>query len=584
MNGYWCLALAGGLGTTSAALGQVTLVSKADTVGLTSWHAPGTCIQLGRAQMSTGLAVGDFNLDGYPDLLCMTTGDGPDRLFINDGDGTFTDEAAEWGIDEDHCGTSATVADFDGDGYPDIFVISHGIGGEFPSAGKCRLYRNNAGTSFTDVAATAGLAYTSPTVAEGWGSAWGDYDLDGDLDLMVSTHTTQFGDPVQSDGNRVFRNNGDGTFNDVTGFALGEACEGVRGFQPSFFDIDGDCYPEILFAADFETSRYLINNRDGTFSEYTQESGTGLDANGMGQAIADLDNDGYWDWYVTSVHLEGPWGGVNTAVPGTGNMLYMGQGNHTYDETSLTAGVNDGGWGWGTVAVDLDHDGWQELLEVNGWPQGLFWIGERGKLFYNNTDGTFTEMAVAGGFDAVYQGRGLVYFDAELDGDLDIAVSNYLGPIEYFENQTNSGNWLRITLDTSDNSLLPSDGYGTRITATAGGMSQMRYVNGSPSYLSTSELAAHFGFGSATQVDELRFEWSRGQVTVLTDVATNQHLSVEGPRLGDIDLDGIIGIGDFLALIGYWGPVDDKSKMPADIDADGVIGITDFLFILGNWD
>jgi len=361
---------------------------------------------------------------------------------------------------------------------------------------------------------------------------------------------------------------------------IGATIDGVRGFQPAFVDMDGDLYPELLLTGDISTSRYYINNGDGTFTDATGSSGTGLDANGMGQAIADFDLDGNFDWYVTSIHLEREW---TPLVPGTGNMLYMGRPGHQFVENSIAARVNDGGWGWATLAVDLDHDGLEEILEVNGWPQGTNWIGERGKLFYNNGNGAFTEMALAAGFDTTNDGRSMVYLDVELDGDLDIIVGNNVGPLEYYRNDTGTGSWLRLTLDTGANALLAPDGFGTKVVATAGGQVYRRFMSSSPSYLATSEPVVHFGLGNAKTVTELRIEWSRGQVTIMTGVPVDQHLLVAGPRLGDLDGDGIIGITDFLGLLGSWGPVGTKTGMIADLDADGLVGITDLLILLASW-
>ncbi|MCZ6603017.1 MAG: VCBS repeat-containing protein, partial [Planctomycetota bacterium] len=223
----------------------------------------------------------------------------------------------------------------------------------------------------------------------GAGVALLDYDLDGDLDLCVVSYWGEH------QGNRLFRNNGDETFTDVTDVALGMGVFEVWGFQPAFVDMNGDRYPELLISADYETSRYLVNNADGTFTDMTVASGTGLDDNGMGQAVGDFDNDGLLDWYVSSIHQLIPPPGHNS-----GNMLYVAQGSHCYVESSVATGTNDGGWGWGTVTVDLDNDTWLDIVEVKGRPaKGGEWINEPGKLFHNDGDGTFTEMAAATGFD-----------------------------------------------------------------------------------------------------------------------------------------------------------------------------------------
>ena len=573
-----CVTVAG-LGAVPAT-GQVTLTEDAAGAGLVATHAPVEDNFPGLFEIMTGgMAVGDFDRDGHQDLFWVSGGGGPDKLFINNGDGTFADQAAQWGLTDWHCGNGVSVGDYNGDGFLDIYVTSFGLVSEVGgAAGRHRLYRNSGKGTFTEVAAQAGVQYTSADVADGFGSAFGDYDLDGDLDLFV----TCWSDPY---GNRLYRNNGDGTFTDATVYAGINSSDMefvLSGFQPAFVDMNGDLYPELLIAGDFTTSRYFVNNGDGTFTDFTMRAGTGLDANGMGQTVADFDNDGFLDWYVTSIHLEEPW---NSNVPGTGNMLYLGRGDHTFDEVSLQTGLNDGGWGWGTVAADLDHDGWQEIVEVNGWPE-IPWGHDRNKLFYN-LGGYFMDIAVTAGFDSTHCGRSLVCLDADDDGDLDLAVGNEGGPLQFYRNETTAapgaGNWLRIALDTSTNPLLAPDGFGTLVVAVAGEQSWIRYLNGSPSYLATSELTVHFGLGGIAQLDELRIEWARGQVTVLTAVCANQHMIITAPVPGDLDADGTVGQPDFYELLARWGPVDTSDGLAADLNADGLVGIVDLLILLRNW-
>ena len=567
-------ALAGAL-SAGPASAQVTLTEWTSEAGLTAIHQPDEeGIPDFQGWMTGGAAVGDFNNDGCQDVFWVAGGLIPDKLFINncDGTGTFTDQAAAWGLDVLHCGNGAAVGDYNNDGLPDIYVTSFGLPGrEGSSPGSHRLYRNDGG-SFTEVAALAGVNYSCPEGtgnAAGYGSAFGDYDLDGFLDLFVTSWWEA------CDGNRLYHNDGDGTFTDVTEAALGTAIDGVWGFQPAFVDMNGDRYPELLLTADFSTSRYFVNNADGTFTDMTAASGTGLDEHGMGQTVADLDHNLLFDWYVTSIKGDS---GL------TGNKLYMNQGSHAYVETAAAAGVDDGAWGWATIAIDLDHDTWTDLLEVNGRPSEP-WSPAPARLFYNDGGGaSFSEIALASGFVHTDEGRGLVYLDAENDGDLDVIITTYLGPLTYFRNDTNGGSWLRIAFDTSANPLLAPDGFGTRVVATVGEQSYCRFMSSSPSYLSTSELTVHFGLGSAATVDELRVEWARGYVTIMNDVEVNQHLTIAAPGLGDLDADGDVDINDFLALIAAWGAcADPPEPCLADLDNDGSVGLDDFQLILANW-
>ena len=158
------------------------------------------------------------------------------------------------------------------------------------------------------------------------------------------------------------------------------------------------------------------------------------------------------------------------------------------------------------------------------------------------------------------------------------------GALTYYRNDTAGGNWLRVTFDTTGNPLLAPDGFGTRVLATVGTQTYVRYVSSSPSYLSTSEPQIHFGLGAAVTVDELRVEWPRGYVSTLTGVAANTQLTVIAPALGDLDADGVVGIADFLALLAGWGPCPvPPAGCLGDLDTDGVVGIADFLTLLGNW-
>ena len=467
----------------------------------------------------SGGSVADFDNDGWQDVFYASGGTAPDALYINNADGTFTDRAAEAGVARLHRGYGTAVGDYDNNGWIDLFV---------GSLGHNLLYRNNGDGTFTEVAAAARvnvLASIDPSderAVLGLGPVFGDYDLDGDLDLFI----TIFGRSAAA--GLLFGNQGDGTFLNLTAASRTYDAASL-GFSARFADMDGDRYPELLVAADYGTSRYFRNNRDGTFSDLTQQSGTGLDANGMGSAVADFDNDGLLDWYVTSIYTAD----LHPDISGTGNMLYINRGNHRFEERSGAARVRDGGWGWGVAAVDVDHDGFVDIVETNGWwedQSGLpgEWMGERSYLFRNNGDLTFSEISRQVGFNHTHQGRGLVTLDHDNDGDRDILIFNNEGGMSLFCNAGagSAGNWLRIFLDTSAAADLAPNGFGSRVSVRASGTTQYRYLDGGSTYLGSSELSAHFGLGAMGEAEEVRVEWANGEITVLREVPANRTLTV----------------------------------------------------------
>jgi hypothetical protein len=512
-----------GAANQTRSIGVLNFSNQTNTAGVSLLHS--TPITSGDgAQMISGGATGDFNKDGWADLYVIGGGDGEtDGLFINQKDGTFANQTAAAGLDALHLGSGAAVGDYNNDGWLDIYVTSFGTIGNM-APGKHLLYHNNGDGTFTDVAAAAGVNKTADIV-DGLGAAFGDYDLDGDLDLFVAGWRKPGG--VPSLGNRLFVNNGNGTFTDVTGTA-GIVDNGVRGFSPCFLDMDGDQYPELLLAADFGTTQYYKNDTDGTFTEYTEESGTQYAWSGMGSTVGDFNNDGRFDWFETAIYDDSGDG------RGDGNKLYINQGNHKYAEIANTAGVADGGWGWGSAAVDLNHDGWQDLAEVNGWDFGDVpsesnpYKNERGKIWLNNGDLTFTEVAESVNFDHMIHGMGLFNLDYDNDGDQDIATTAYNDNFNLFRNDLSGSDtsWLRIFLDNNGRTDIAPNGFGANVTVTVDGVSQYRSINGCSHYLSQSELSAHFGLGGATIVDELRVDWPNGDVSIMTNVAVNQTLTI----------------------------------------------------------
>lgn len=503
--------------------------------------------------MAGGGATGDFDRDGDQDLLILGGGLTPDRLYINDGQGVFTDEAAAWGVDLQHGGVGACVGDYNNDGWLDIYITSFGLSNS-PGNGQHILYRNNGNGTFTNVAAQAGVNFTTTTTIDGFGSCFGDLDLDGDLDLVVCGW-------VDGDrGTRIFRNDGDGTFTDITDeFDPTLSQVFIRTFSPRIIDMDGDRYPELLLVADFGESRYYANDGTGTLVNMTAQSNTGQDEHGMGTTVGDFNNDGLMDWYVTSIE-----------PLATGNKLYQNLGNHRYGEVSYARGVDKGRWGWGAVAIDVDHDGQLDIVENNGWNPP--YRDDQMKLFMQKDDGSFVERAATGGLDFSRVGRGLLNLDADGDGDQDLVVFVSAGSkVIYYRNDAGTKRpWLRVFLDTSFDQRLAPDGFGAKVRVRTGNDWQVRSIDGGCNYLSQSELSAHFGLNEATVVDELVIEWSTGLDTTLYDVAINQTMTfVLCPA--DCNGDGIVDLEDVQVFLRAYADGD----LLADLTGDGLVTIED---------
>jgi hypothetical protein len=560
------------LAASRASAVDVALVDVTQGSGLETFtHSPNALSVPGLNEWTMGgIGVGDFDGDGWPDIFLTRGGTGTDRLYINNRNGTFTNRAAEWNVAFAHAGNGVACADFDRDGDVDMYVTSYGTATtNLGQVGRNRLYRNEGGT-FTDVATALGVATLSSTVSAGNGAAWGDIDLDGDLDLAVAAWT------VNDQANRLFRNDG-GVFANVTGSAI--QILPTWGFQPTIVDMTGDGFPELLLAADFETSRLYRNQRNGTFVDATVVSGVGIDDNGMGSCVADFDRDGLPDWYVTSVHM-------NVPNPGdwTGNAFYLSTGNGVFRESSNERGCNDGGWGWGAIAADLDHDGWEDIVEVNG-RNASEWANEPEYVF-RNLGGSFQRLGPESGLTLAADARSVVSLDYDRDGDLDILVQVNAGPVRLYRNDAPAKrSWLALDLVAGAASRCAAHGFGAVVSARTGSAWQRRFVHSGSGYQGSSEPVVHFGLGAATTVDELVIEWPSGQTTRLEGVAANARTTVFAPLAADLDGDGEVDGTDASILFESWGEVDraDRLVRAADIDGDGRVGGGDLAALLAAW-
>ncbi len=312
-----------------------------------------------------------------------------------------------------------------------------------------------------------------------------------------------------------------GVFTDGTE-AAGIDPNGRAGFSPAFADVNGDGVMDIAIAADWGRSRLYLGRGDGTFDDVTETAGVGTDENGMGSVLEDLDQDGDLDWFVTSIFndesCDEPIGAC------TGNRLYLGEGDGTFTDGTDAAGVRDGGWGWGAVAVDFDHDGDLDLLHENG--QGLigaYW-DDALRLFRNDGEMRFREIACAYGLAYPGADKGIVPFDLENDGDLDLFVArSFDDPLLFRNDGADDRAWLRVRL--SQSGANPS-GVGATVTVDADGVTQTRRIHLDPGYGSPAAPEAHFGFGAHEGTVDVRVRWPDGTEQTVAGVDARQRLLV----------------------------------------------------------
>ncbi|MFK7760422.1 MAG: CRTAC1 family protein [Phycisphaerales bacterium] len=534
-------------------------------------------------RMTGGLCVADFNNDTYPDLFIPSVGTVPNKLYINNQDGTFTDQAEEWNIADTHTGMGTAAADINNDGYPEIYVVSFGepgLANEQP--GMCKLYLNSGpdeqgNHTFTNIAVQAGVNNVLE-IPGGMTPAFGDIDLDGDLDLFVATWRFQGG------GNRLFENQfmqtGENTFIDITTESMSapDRQEVIRGFTPHIIDITGDRYPEILLTADFTTSELFVNNgvdENGraSFRTTTNKSNINADFNGMGAAVADFNQDGLLDWFQTNIYV---------ATESRGNTLYMGTqidniGDPIFLDQAGFRGVQDNGWGWGIVAGDFDNDTDQDIIATNGWPG---WPNATTRFWSNDGNANFSDRPIQSGLLFNINGRGLVSLDHDKDGDLDLIFVDNQGPIRFYRNdlviEDGFTNALRVRLDTSTHPCLAPEGYGAKVYATIDGVTQLHATHNNASYLSQSEIITHIGMGLAQSVDELVIEWADGSVTTMTDIDTNQEITINAYHPADINKDARFNYFDASTMISAYR----AQLMTADFDQNGTLEYADIVAFL----
>ncbi|MGH9159398.1 MAG: CRTAC1 family protein [Vicinamibacteraceae bacterium] len=489
----------------------------------------------------SGVATFDYDNDGWVDVffanganLSTGTPSPGNVLYRNTGKGRFVDVTRQAGVvGNGRFATGVAVGDIDNDGFLDLYVGGYGGG---------LLYRNNGRGRFTNVTTRAGVAAT------GWISSAGffDFNRDGDLDLYVTRYLDydarrgpycghrkdgyrMYCDPRNFDGvpDLLYRNNGDGTFVDVS-HAAGIANPAGKGLGVAFGDVNSDGWPDIYVANDLVRNFLYVNNGDGTFTDATYAAGVGYDENGkpqagMGAEIADYDGDGWLDIFVTNFSEEL-------------NELYRNAGDLVFEDTTRAAGLG-AAWlylGFGTKLFDANNDGNLDIHVTNGhvidnialYTSKLSYE-QTDQLFLNRGGGRFVDVSAEAGpaFRMEHVGRGSAVADLDNDGRLEIIVADAGGAPIVMRNDGQDGNhWLRVLARGRVSNRF---GVGARVAVEAGGRRQIREIGAAGSYLSASDLRLHVGLGRNDTVDRLTIHWPSGRRQTLERVAGNQQVVLD---------------------------------------------------------
>ena len=494
--------------------------------------------------MGTGVAWIDYDQDGLMDLYFVQSGATdayrPERplrsaLYRNKGDGTFSDvtDIAHVG-GEGHYGQGVAVGDFNNDGYPDLYVTGYG---------RAILYRNNGDGTFTDVTAQAGVADDG-----NWSSSagWFDFDRDGWLDLVVTNYIDwspknnlwcgerkpgyrSYCNPNNYRGQKtkLYRNNHDGTFTDVSeksGIGVPES----KGMSMVLADLNSDGWPDIVVANDTWPNFFFENNRDGTFTDVSLISGLAASEDGryeagMGIDAADVDGDGNLDIYITHLDFEL-------------NRLYHNNGDSTFTDVTYSSGIGNKAILLSGVAakfIDYDNDGWPDILQANGAMvdnvqlyHSLVSYKEPLLMFHNLGHGQFekTSEALGSDFNRPMAGRGLATADFLNDGQMGIAVNCRGEAPVLLRNEGTSAHWIEILLiGTKSN----RDGIGSIVRVSSGGVVQVDQSKGGTSYMSASDPRLHFGLGKRNKIDSLQITWPSGQIDKFTDIPVDTIIAVK---------------------------------------------------------
>jgi hypothetical protein len=486
--------------------------------------------------LGSGCAFLDYDRDGWQDILLINGADWPGhkktrstlRLYRNNGNGTFTDVTARAGLDIELYGMGVAVGDYNNDGFPDILVTC---------VGQNRLFRNTGKGTFVDVTTSSGLGKREGFSTS---ALWFDYDRDGLLDLFVCNYVKWSPEHdvfCSLDGKHksyctpeayrgatcwLFHNRGDGTFEDVTA-ASGIFDSSSKSLGVALIDDNRDGWPDLLVANDTQPNKLYRNQHNGTFKDAAVEAGLAFSSEGkaragMGVDVADFENSGTPGVAITNFDNE---------MIG----LYRA-GSKGFEDIAPQSGVglaSRNSLGFGCAFLDINLDGWLDFAVANGHIdetvrniRGNVGYAQPPQLFLNSGKGSFRDVAVetGGGFEQPKVGRGLAYGDFDRDGDLDLLLTTNNGPAYLYRNDQSGGNrGIRFRLvGTKSN----RDAIGAVVRVFTGGITQLRMVKGGSSYLSQSELPATFGLEKRDRIERVVIDWPSGRTEEFKDLAAGR--------------------------------------------------------------
>ena len=460
----------------------------------------------------SGLAAADYDDDGDVDLFVPQAAGTPDRLYRNTGAGAFEEIAATVGLASSASSRVALWFDADADGRLDLIVAND----DLEAASSFHFYRQQLDGTFTDATTAAGLALAPIIINPNhhWaGICAGDLDGDGDLDLF----TGQWRGP-----GRLLRNDGDGTFTDDSA-AAGVDVD-LHHHQCAIEDFDADGRMDIHVAIDFDANRLWRNQGDGTFVDVAPAWGLANAWNDMGVAPGDFDGDGDFDYYVTNIWLP-------DQVPPRHNILLRADGtpgSPAFTEVSAAMGVDQGYFGWGATFLDGDLDGDLDLAATNGWRSGGFETDP--SRYFESPGGAlpFVDASSAVGFDDTRWGSSLLAADLDRDGDLDLIQGCMDGDLRILENEPADGgepaHWLVVRPRASGANRHAT---GARVRVLAGGTWMLRRLAAGTSYMGQEPFEAHFGLGASSAATTVEIRWPDGIVTAFGPVAADQVWTVD---------------------------------------------------------